>query len=165
MPQNNLKYAAYRQYHLPVILMRYPVRFCIWLVFMILFFHDLHAVFAPFISGHALLSGVVLILLSIGIFFGLPALCEYIEYKRFPARFYDDRLELRDSLLLNENLKVPYRNVTSVKKHANPLQKMYGIETICIELSSGYSSDKSRDFKFKLHDLKQGDRIEKLLGA
>lgn len=147
-------YTAKRQFHLPVFICRHPIRIAIWAVFVLLFFHDLRGAFA---------HDFLIIISSLILFFALPALVTYIEYKMFPVRFYDDRVDVRDSLLLNENLTAPYRNIVSIKKHQSVLQKIYGVETICLKLSSGFETRKTRDFWFRLEDLKPDQDLYQIL--
>ncbi len=94
-----------------------------------------------------------------------PVITTYLEYKRIPVFFYSDRIELRESLLIKDNLKMPYRNVIEAKCTANMLQKHYGLQTLCIKLKSGSDHRKTGDYWFKLDDIKRSENIKAICSA
>lgn len=155
MSQPELK--IYRQFRLPVIVWRYPVRLLLWCVFLILFYPDLSETSPAF--------SIAVILGTFFLVYAMPIMTTFLEYKRIPVLFFDDRIEMRESLLIKDAIKIRYAHVIEAKCSANKIQKYYGLQTLCLKLKSGSDHHMTKEYWFKMTDIKRGENIKAICSA
>ena len=139
----------HRLFRLPVIILRYPVRLFLWGMILILFYPDL--------AGSSGTVSIGVIFGSFALFYVGPCVTHYLEYRRIPVFFYEDRIELRESLTIRENLIIPFRNILQIKCTSSIIQILYGLKTMCIKVRSGQDHIKTKDYWFKISDLDQNE--------
>ena len=87
------EFELYRQFRLSVIFWRHPERLLLWAAVMFLFTPDIQYYVGGFVRNAYLSDYATIWLGSFMLFFGLPLLQNYIEYKKYPLKFYKDHLE------------------------------------------------------------------------
>lgn len=149
MPPDYNPIEMHRRFRLLVIILRYPIRLFLWGLILILFYPDLAG------SSGTVSTGVIFG--SFALFYVCPCITHYLEYRRIPVSFHKDRIELRESLTIRENLVIPYRNIPQIKCTSSIIQKLYGLKTMCIKVRSGQDHIKTKDYWFKISDLSRDE--------
>ena len=147
----------YRRFRPTVIATRHPLRFLAFICLLGLFFYDMRLFAANVYGLTQTAAAAIVVICSFLIFFGLLLSTYFIEYRFFPVRVYADRIEVRDQLLLRENVMLPFRNIVDIKISRNMLQKFFGLKTVHIQLRSGSSARKTKDYWYAITDIKEND--------
>ena len=159
MSHNDSATRVYRSFRLSVLISRYPVRIAVWLALMLLFTPDLARFIYGDVGGQAISARIVIWASSLGIFFVLPFLVEFINYKTCPIVLHPDHLDMPGEFFLRETMRVPYRQVDHVEVSASTAQKAHRLLTLHIHLNT--VKRKNRGLSFKIEDL---PRASELLG-
>jgi len=146
-----------------VLAWRHPIRLISWALTLSFLFPDLSWLVGKIFGTDEGLSGLILIFITFMLFFGLPLLTYFVEYKKFPILLFEDRIEFRENIFLSENYRIAYRNVLEVKIKSNPLQKRKKMSTIRLNLRSGSENIKTKNYWQDFHDVKNAKRIAKFI--
>lgn len=142
---------TYRSFRLSVLIARYPVRIAIWLALMLLFTPDLSRFFYGELHGQTWSSRASIWAYSLGIFFILPFMVEFINYKTCPVLFDKQGLIVPGEFFLREKMQIPYRQLGQVSVYSSTAQRANRLVSVRFQLDT--IKKKNRGLSFTVEDI------------
>jgi len=69
---------------------------------------------------------------------GLPMITTLLEYRLFPYKFYEDHVAFRHSLIMAEQIKIPYKTISNIKRSANWMQRRHRLVNLQLSVKTAH---------------------------
>ena len=69
---------------------------------------------------------------------GLPMITTFLEYRLFSYKFYEDHVAFRHSLIMTEQIKIPYKTISNINRSANWMQRRHKLVNLQLSVKASY---------------------------
>ena len=69
---------------------------------------------------------------------GLPMITTFLEYRLFSYKFYEDHVAFRHSLIMTEQVKIPYKTISNIKRSANWMQRRHKLVNLQLSVKTSH---------------------------